>query len=459
MTATLLTPPRLYAPGWEPGARSIRDPIPLGKRADGSPVDLRLWRKDVGIRHPLLGGMQGSGKTNCLNCLIAGIVACRDAELWYIEVAKMGLGAAPWAGCIDWLGNTVEHAADILESARIVSRARSREASRDRLQGKGADKHQPSPEAPALFVVVDEGSACLSVETGTRRELAAAARAKEAATRLAKEGRENAVGLIVADQRPSHLNMSTDMRAQMSPRLCCRLENRRDVKMVLPSADLDAMDVSLFRYPGMLYMQDIDADEPFPIRSHGIYDPAAAHSVSERYKDHRNPLEPFVVDALGGRYTNRLSPAEVIRGGVDPTPDTRPDTRETITIRHVPSDHPATNPTPEDIADAAAYRDDVDTLLADAWKEADTPVPVAPPIPVDELAVSDTRPANVEDAVSRDLVLAHLAKVGKPTGARTVSDDAGIPRSTTYRVLRQLTDRGQVHVTGRKGSYRYELAP
>src|SRR5690349_4215685 len=95
---------------WTPGGRRITDGVPLGERADRSPMMLDLWTREHGARHALMGGASGSGKTNTLNVITCGLAACGDAVIWAIEVAKAGQGQAAWLPCFDWLATRLDEA-------------------------------------------------------------------------------------------------------------------------------------------------------------------------------------------------------------------------------------------------------------------------------------------------------------------------------------------------------------
>jgi S-DNA-T family DNA segregation ATPase FtsK/SpoIIIE len=89
------------------------------------------------------------------------------------------------------------------------------------LARKGERLWQPSPAAPALFVVIDE-YAELSEE------------AKGHADSIARRGRAVAVTLFVATQRPTQKAMGNSaVRAQMDVRVCLRVRERRDVDLIL----------------------------------------------------------------------------------------------------------------------------------------------------------------------------------------------------------------------------------
>ena len=81
---------------------------------------------------------------------------------------------------------------------------------------------EPTPEDPALVIVVDE-YAELPEE------------AHDCADSVARRGRAVAVNLIAATQRPTQEAMGkhTAVRSQMDVRICLRVRERRDVDLVL----------------------------------------------------------------------------------------------------------------------------------------------------------------------------------------------------------------------------------
>src|SRR6202034_2781469 len=109
------------------------------------PVRILLLRKNA-----LIGGIMGSGKSGILNLIIANLAACRDVILWGIDL-KGGMELQPWADCFEKLAVTPEQATALFREA--VQRLNGRAA---RMAAEGKRVWEPTPDDPALVIIVDE---------------------------------------------------------------------------------------------------------------------------------------------------------------------------------------------------------------------------------------------------------------------------------------------------------------
>jgi hypothetical protein len=461
-TAHEVLPP--HARAWAPGARSIADPIPLGEQADQSPIGLALWTKAHGQKHPLMGGASGSGKTNTLNVLTAGLAGCGDTVIWAIEVAKAGQGQAAWLPCIDWLATTPAEAVDMLRAAVAIIDIRSRALAAQAAHGKGADKVVPARHLPALIIIIDECAALHGIMSGSAEAVELAAEATELARRIAQTGRSAAVGLIPATQRPTvaALGNDGDYRSQLHPNLCLRMNRRADVGFVLQGVDLDTVDTTLFNVPGLLYVQDGPDVDPLPVRSYALYDPGIVYRLARVLAPGRPPLDPDSRDAAGEPYALRPADpftAPAARPARKPRPRPMPDTA---------TDAASTSAASDRKADRTARARATDSLAAARATLADTEaLPELPDIPLADLPPAG--PANEQpteqpsDPTIRDAILAALndgGASGMTMREITKKVDAirgGAHRASVHRELRALTDTGHVRQSGAKGRYRYHL--
>ena len=196
-----------------PSVRSITEPIELGPFEDASPCRVLFLR-----RHALFAGTTGSGKSGGLNVLMANLTACRDVVIWAIDLKK-GMELGPWQECIDRLATTPEQAATLLRDAVAILEARAAY-----LAAHGRRTWEPSPDMPALVIIIDEYA-----------ELAEQAPdAMDDTDSIARLGRAVAVTLIAATQRPTQKAMGQGaVRSQMDMRICFRVREPRDVDLVL----------------------------------------------------------------------------------------------------------------------------------------------------------------------------------------------------------------------------------
>ena len=167
-------------------------------------------------RHALLGGVSGSGKSGGLNVLMGNLTACADVVIWAIDL-KRGMELGPWASCIARLATTPAEARALLADAVAVLEARAA-----MLAATGQRVWEPSPDMPALVIIVDEYAELVDDGSGGHRR-----------RRLDRPARPGGRGhLIAATQRPTQKAMGQGaLRSQMDVRISFRVRERKDVEL------------------------------------------------------------------------------------------------------------------------------------------------------------------------------------------------------------------------------------
>jgi S-DNA-T family DNA segregation ATPase FtsK/SpoIIIE len=224
-----------------PSIRSVARPADIGVSEDGRPVRVLLLRRNV-----LVGGTTGSGKSGVLNVIIAALAACRDVMLWGIDM-KGGMELGPWASCFARLAFTPEQADAMLRDAVAWLNQRA-----ERMAGEGKRLWEPSPDDPALVIIIDE-YAELPDE------------AHDCADSVARRGRAVAVNLIAATQRPTQAAMGKDtaVRSQMDVRVCLRVREPRDADLILGQGSLNAgWHAHKLTQPGEFLISDPEHTQP-----------------------------------------------------------------------------------------------------------------------------------------------------------------------------------------------------
>jgi S-DNA-T family DNA segregation ATPase FtsK/SpoIIIE len=228
-----------------PSVTSVTQPIDLGPFEDAEPCRVLFLR-----RHAILAGATGSGKSGGLNELMANLAACGDVVIWAIDL-KRGMELRPWARCIDRLATTSAEAAALLADAVTVLYARA-----EHLADHGLREWEPSETAPALVIIVDEYA-----------ELAEQApRAMKDTDTIARLGRAPAVTLVAATQRPTQKVMGQGaVRSQMNIRIAFRIQEQRDVDLVLGQGMLKAgWQAHKLNAPGKFLVSSPEHDTPPP---------------------------------------------------------------------------------------------------------------------------------------------------------------------------------------------------
>ena len=257
---------------------SITEPIDLGPFEDAEPCRVLFLR-----RHAILGGATGSGKSGGLNDLLASLAACRDVIIWAIDL-KRGMELQPWAPCIDRLATTPDQAAALLADAVTILYARAQH-----LADHGRRDWDPSGRMPALVIIIDEYA-----------ELAEQApRALKHADTIARLGRAPAVTLVIATQRPTQKVMGQGaVRSQMNIRIAFRIQEQRDVDLILGQGMLKAgWHAHKLNAPGKFLIWSPEHDTPRRARAYLITDDDAQQAVA-RHAPARPQLDAISRHAL-----------------------------------------------------------------------------------------------------------------------------------------------------------------
>lgn len=317
------TDPHADAITWPgPSITSITQPAKLGLFEDGAPVRVPLLR-----RHGLFAGMSGAGKSGGVNVLLGDLTACQDVILWAVDL-KRGMELLPWASCIDRLATTPQEAETLLADAVVILDGRA-----DDLTQRGERVWEPSPDRPALIIIIDEYA-----------ELASEApRAIDYADSIARRGRAPAVNLIAATQRPSKDAMGKSaVRSQMDVRLCFRVREPRDGDLILGQGMVKAgWHPHKLDAPGKFLISSPEHDIPRRARTY-LLDDEGVQATAERHAEHRPRLDEVSAQAL--RRAAEI-PATPQQSAIRPSPRHARDNavREaeealTIALRQAPGD-------------------------------------------------------------------------------------------------------------------------
>ena len=244
-----------------PSVASITEPIDLGPFEDAMPARVLLLR-----RHALFGGATGSGKSGGLNVLMGNLTACADVVIWAIDL-KRGMELGPWGACIDRLATTPAEARALLADAVSILEARA-----EFLAAVGQRVWEPSPDMPALVIIVDEYAELVE----------SASEATGDADSISRRGRAVAVTLVAATQRPTQKAMGQGpLRSQMDVRICFRVRERKDVDLVLGQGMLSAgWQAHRLNAPGKFLVSAPEHDTPRRARAYLLTDQAVSDTAS-----------------------------------------------------------------------------------------------------------------------------------------------------------------------------------
>jgi hypothetical protein len=273
------TDPHADAIPWPgPSITSITEPAELGPFEDAVPCRVLFLR-----RHAVFGGSTGSGKSGGLNVLMGNLTACADVIIWAIDL-KRGMELGPWTECIDRLAVTSEQATALLRDAVAIVKGRA-----EYLASIGRRTWEPTPEMPALVIVIDE-YAELSEE---------APEAMHYTDEIARLGRALAVTLVAATQRPTQKVMGQGaVRSQMDLRICFRVREQRDVDLVMGQGMLKAgWNAHNLNAPGKFLISAPGHDIPRRARAYLVTDDMVAETSARHARIPRR-LDEISRDAM-----------------------------------------------------------------------------------------------------------------------------------------------------------------
>ena len=295
--------PHADAIAWPgPSVASISEPIDLGPFEDAMPARVLLLR-----RHGLFGGATGSGKSGGINVLMGNLTACTDVVIWAVDL-KRGMELGPWAACIDRLATTPAEARTLLADAVAILEARAAH-----LAALGKRVWEPSPDMPALVIIIDEYA-----------ELAESAPdATSDADSIGRRGRAVAVTLIAATQRPTQKAMGQGaLRSQMDVRICFRVRERKDVDLILGQGMLGAGWLAhKLNAPGKFLISAPEHDIPRRARAYLLTDEAVSLTASQ-HADLRPELDDVSRHALDDRPAAGTTATDTAATGTADRPET-----------------------------------------------------------------------------------------------------------------------------------------
>ena len=274
------TDPHADAALWPgPSVTSITKPIELGPFEDATPCRVLFLR-----RHALGGGATGSGKSGWLNVIMGNLVACPDVVIWAVDL-KNGMELKPWSACIGRLATTPEQATALLADAAAILHARA-----ELLAATGRRVWEPTPDTPALIIVIDEYAELADDAPDATRHTDS----------IARLGRAVAVTLIAATQRPTQKAMGQGpVRSQMDIRICFRVRERKDVDLVLGQGMLSAgWNAHALNAPGKFLVSAPEHTTSKRARGYLVTDQAVSDTAAQ-HTDSRPELDETSRRAVG----------------------------------------------------------------------------------------------------------------------------------------------------------------
>jgi S-DNA-T family DNA segregation ATPase FtsK/SpoIIIE len=226
----------------------------LGKDITGRPVFGDLGK----MPHLLVAGATGSGKSVCLNCIIASLLVSAtpdQVQMLFIDPKRVELTVY----------NGIPHLIqDVITDARMAAGAlhemtKEMDSRYERFAKAGVRKIEeynakfPDEKLPFVVIVIDELADLMMI---------APARVETTICRLAQLARATGIHLIVATQRPSVDVITGIIKANIPSRIAFAVSSQVDSRTILDMAGAER----LLGRGDMLYLP---IDAPKPIRTQG----------------------------------------------------------------------------------------------------------------------------------------------------------------------------------------------
>ncbi len=255
-------------------------PIALGEDTGGSPVVSDL----TALPHLLIAGATGSGKSVCINAVIASMLLTnRPDRLRMIMVDPKRVELTPFNGIPNLVLPVIVDADKVLDVLKGVQNEMLRryklleEAGARNLNTYNSKSKEPMPY---LVVIIDELADLM---------MTAAFEVEQALVRLAQLGRATGIHLILATQRPSVNVVTGLLKANVPARIAFAVASQVDSRVILDAVGAE-------RLLGKGDMLLLSQDSPKPVRVQGTYvtDEEIEELVSF-WKDQSGPPLPEIV--------------------------------------------------------------------------------------------------------------------------------------------------------------------
>lgn len=232
--------------------------ICLGQGVDGTPVAADL----AAMPHLLIAGTTGSGKSVCVNAIIASLLVKNGPDrLKFIMVDPKRVELTGYNGIPHLVAPVVVELERIVSVLKWVTREMDERYKKFSSVGarniEDYNKHLPQGEQamPYIVVIIDELADLMMLAPDETERLI---------TRIAALARATGIHLVIATQRPSVDVVTGLIKANFPARIAFAVASSMDSRVILDQPGADR----LLGRGDMLYMS---GDSPAPVRLQGVF--------------------------------------------------------------------------------------------------------------------------------------------------------------------------------------------
>ena len=254
-------------------------PMAIGQDTGGSPVAMDL----ANLPHILIAGATGSGKSVCINSIIATLLLTKTPDqLRFLMVDPKRVELTPFNGIPHLMTPVIVDVDEVNAALRGLMREMLRRYKRMEDMGVRnlASYNKKAPERwPYLVLVVDE-LADLMMAGGFEVE--------QNLVRLAQLGRATGIHLVLATQRPSVNVVTGLLKANIPARVAFAVASQVDSRVIL-----DTIGAEKLLGKGDMLLLNSDSPKPRRVQGTLVYDNEVDQLV-DYWADQKGPPLPVI---------------------------------------------------------------------------------------------------------------------------------------------------------------------
>jgi DNA segregation ATPase FtsK/SpoIIIE-like protein len=254
-------------------------PIALGQDTGGSPVVLDL----ASLPHMLIAGATGSGKSVCINSIVASFLLTKTPEqLRILMVDPKRVELTPFNGIPHLVGPVIVDAEEVNPALRgLIREMLARYKLMEEIGARNIEGYnkRSKEKMPFLVLIVDE-LADLMMVGGFEVE--------QNLVRLAQLGRATGIHLVLATQRPSVNVVTGLLKANIPARAAFAVASQVDSRVIL-----DAVGAEKLLGKGDMLLLHNESPKPSRVQGTLVYDQEIDHMV-EFWLNQEGPPLPVI---------------------------------------------------------------------------------------------------------------------------------------------------------------------